>query len=146
MFEKEYTVRYSEVTTDASVSLSTLVSYFQDTTMFHSDSLGQGINNLMQDNTAWLLANWHIKINRYPRYNEPIRAYTWATKFAGVYGYRDFKITDQNDEVLAIASSTWFLYDALNQKLVRVTPEVADLYSPVPDFVFESAAEPRSSP
>ena len=143
MFEKEYTVRYSEVTTDALASLGALVSYFQDTTMFHSDSLGQGINNLMQDNTAWLLVSWHIKINRYPRYKETIRAYTWATKFAGVYGYRDFKITDKNDEVLAVASSAWFLYDSLNQKLQRVTPEVADAYNPEPDFVFGVASEPR---
>lgn len=143
MFEKEYTVRYSEVTTNASSSLSALVSYFQDTTMAHSDSLGQGINNLREDNLAWLLASWHIKINRYPRYNETIRAYTWATKFAGVYGYRDFKIINENDEVLAVASSAWFLYDSLNQKLRRVTPEVAQAYSPEPDFIFDTASEPR---
>jgi len=143
MFEKKYTVRYSEVTTNAAASLGALVSYFQDTTMAHSDSLGQGINNLREDGLAWLLAGWHIKINRYPRYNETIRTYTWATKFAGVYGYRDFKITDENDEVLAVASSTWFLYDSVNQKLVRVTPEVADVYNPVPDFIFGTAAEPR---
>ena len=143
MFEKEYTVRYSEVTTDASSSLCALVSYFQDTTMFHSDSLGQGINNLMKDNIAWLLASWHIKINRYPRYNETIRARTWATKFAGVYGYRDFEIVDENDEVVAVASSAWFLYDSLNQKLCRVTPQIAEVYNPEPDFVFKTASEPR---
>lgn len=142
MYEKEYTVRYSEVAQNAESSLSALVSYLQDTTMFHSDTVGQGIGDLMQHHMAWLLASWHIKINRYPRYAEKIRARTWATKFASVYGYRDFEIVDEDDKVLAYAGSVWILYDSAERKMKRVTQEIADIYKPEPKFAFDEE-EPR---
>lgn len=136
MYEKEYTVRFSEVAPNACASLSAMVSYFQDTTMAHSNAVGQGVCELQEQGTAWLLASWHIKIDRYPKYNEKIRARTWATKFAGVYGYRDFEMVDENDVRIAAASSTWFLYNAKEQKLLKVSPEVAEVYSPEENFVF----------
>lgn len=136
-FEKEYTVRYSEITPKAEASLSSVMAYFQDTSMFHSDSVGQGIGNLMQRHTAWLLASWHIKIDRYPRYAEKIRVRTWATKFASVYGYRDFEIVDEKGQRLACASSAWILYNSEEKKMKRVTQEIADTYKPQEKFVFE---------
>lgn len=136
MYEKEYTVRFSEVAPNACASLSAMVSYFQDTTMAHSNAVGQGVCELQEQGTAWLLASWHIKIDRYPKYNEIIRARTWATKFAGVYGYRDFEIVDENDVRIAIASSAWILYNAKEQKLVKVSPEIAEVYSPEENYVF----------
>lgn len=83
MYEKTYTVRYSEVTDKAVSSLSALVSYFQDTTMFHSDTVGQGIHDLMEHHMAWLLASWRIEVYRYPRYAETVTARTWATQVCG---------------------------------------------------------------
>ncbi len=143
MFEKEYSVRYSEVAQNGKLSLSSLVSYFQDTTMFHSDSVGQGINSFRDKNLAWLLESWHIKINEYPKYAQTIRSRTWATDFSSVYGYRDFEIVDKDDNVLAIASSAWFLYDGENQKIQRITPDISAVYSPEPRFVFGSATNAR---
>ena len=136
MYEKEYTVRFSEVSPNACASLSSVVSYFQDTTMAHSNDVGQGVCELIDQGVAWLLASWHIKIERYPKYNEKIRVRTWATKFAGVYGYRDFEIADEYDNRIAIASSAWFLYNAKEQKISRVSPEVAAVYSPEENYVF----------
>lgn len=136
MYEKEYTVRFSEVAPNAHASLSAMVSYFQDTTMEHSNAAGQGVCELMEKGLAWLLASWHIKIIRYPKYNEKIYARTWATRFAGVYGYRDFEIVDTNGERIAAASSAWILYNANEQKMLRVSQKIADVYAPEGNFVF----------
>ena len=146
MYEKEYTVRYSEVTQAAVSSLSALVSYFQDTTMFHSDTVGQGIGDLMEQKMAWLLASWRIQIKRYPSYAEKITARTWATKFAGVYGYRDFSLSDEQGNVIALASSIWIQYDAGAQKMKRVTQEIADVYGAEGNFAFTDGDEGRIRP
>lgn len=143
MYEKEYKVRYSEVTEKAEASLSALVSYFQDTTMFHSDTVGQGIGDLMQQNMAWLLASWRIQVSRYPKYAQTIRARTWATKFASVYGYRDFSLLDEAGNVLALASSVWIQYDAKAKKMKRVTQEIADVYGAEGNFAFPDGEEGR---
>lgn len=143
MYEKTYTVRYSEVTDKAVSSLSALVSYFQDTTMFHSDTVGQGIHDLMEQHMAWLLASWRIEVYRYPRYAETVTARTWATKFAGVYGYRDFSLTDEQGNTIAVASSIWIQYDAGAKKMKRVTQEVADMYGAEGNFVFPDGDEGR---
>lgn len=146
MYEKEYTVRYSEVTDKAVSSLPALVSYFQDTTMFHSDTVGQGIGDLMERKMAWLLASWRVKIERYPNYAEKITARTWATKFAGVYGYRDFSLSDEKGNIIALASSVWIQYDAGAQKMKRVTQEVADVYGAEGNFAFSDGEEGRIRP
>lgn len=136
MFEKEYTVRYSEVDYTANASLSSIMSYLQDTTMMHSDSLGQGVKDLADQELAWLLSTWHIKISRFPVYRETISARTWATKFSGLYGYRDFEIVDKDGSRLVAASSAWFLYNAKEQKIQRISKELADIYCPEENFVF----------
>ena len=146
MFEQEYTVRYSEVASNSDASLHAIISYFQDTTMFHSASVGQGLKTLSDDGMAWLLASWHIKINSYPKYLQKIRARTWATKFSGIYGYRDFEIVDENDNVLAIANSIWFLYNTREQKIQRVTPEIASIYKPEERYVFSEAETKLRAP
>lgn len=136
MYCKNYQVRYSEVDVTGKATISAIISYFQDTTMFHSDSVGQGIGDLMQRQLAWLLISWHIQIYRYPEYAEELTARTWATKFVHSYGYRDFDLLDQGGNVVAKASSIWILYDAASGKMQRVSPQIAATYSPEDRPVF----------
>lgn len=128
LFEKEYKVRYSEVGENLRVTLPSLVAYLQDTAMFHSDSVGMGVGDISSGGRAWLLSNWHIKIEKYPVYAQKILVRTWAQKFVGVYGYRGFEILDEKGEKLAQADSVWIYFNTERMKLCRVDQSIADAY------------------
>lgn len=138
MFEKEFCVRYSELGSDALVSPARILAYWQDTTMQHSQTVGQSLRELSEAQLAWLLLSWRVEFSRFPAYGETLLAHTWATHFEGIYGYRDFDLVAQSGEVLAVASTVWVLVDASTGRMKRVTQQIADLYGTEPHHVFEA--------
>jgi len=65
----------------------------------------------MRKKRAWWLNSWQILVDRQPLFGERIRISTWPRGFKGIYGYRNFMITDLEDNALVRADSCWFFYD-----------------------------------
>lgn len=142
-FEKKFEVRYSELDSmTGNAGLISVVSYFQDTTMAQTEML-------MRDEKArkeagkflWYLLSWQVKIMRYPAHGEKLTARTWATKFNGVYGYRDFDLCDENGEKIAAASTVWVALEPSSGRMKKCTPEIAAFYGVSSERAFE-AEEP----
>ena len=78
----EYTikgrVRFSEIDHSRKMTLPAVINYFQDSSIFHSESIGHGLEFLGKINRAWMLSAWQIVIDRYPRLGEDISVSTWA--------------------------------------------------------------------
>ena len=55
MYTFKSTVRFSETDKDNKLSISQLVSYFQDCSNFHSNSIGLYKDKLLGLNRAWFL-------------------------------------------------------------------------------------------
>lgn len=136
MFEREFCVRYSELGSDALVNPARILAYWQDTTMQHSQAVGQSLQELGEAQLAWLLLSWRVEFKRMPTYGEILMSHTWATHFEGIYGYRDFDLISKTGETLAVASTVWVLIDAKTGRMKRVTQEIADLYGTEPRRVF----------
>ncbi len=121
-------VRYSEVDRTSRLTLPGVIDYFQDCSIFQAEALGIGVKYLADKGTVWLLNFWQIVVNRYPELGEKIRIHTWASKFAGFFGYRNFAMEDEGGADVAVASSLWVYMDLKKNRPGKPSQEELDLY------------------
>lgn len=139
MYSYDTRVGYSFCGPDGSASIPAVINLMQDCSTFQSEELGIGLKELMEAGRAWLLSSWQVVFDRMPVENEKIKVSTYAYRFKGFYGYRNFTITDSNENVCAYANSIWFYFDINAGKPVKAEPLNGKTY-PVDDpFPMETA-------
>ena len=79
-FSFDSRIRYSEVDSSCRLSLTGLTNYFQDCSVFHSQSHDVGIRFLADNHIAWVLSSWQICINRLPLLNEQVKIFVLAVR------------------------------------------------------------------
>lgn len=77
MYAFESKVRYSEVGEDTRMTLYSVLNYFQDCSVFHSESVGRGTAVQEELGRAWVLTGWQIEFRRAADLGESIRISTW---------------------------------------------------------------------
>ncbi len=102
-------IRFSAVSSDQTLSLSSIVDQMQDCCTEQSMRVGQSIDELLEMNLVWMLSGWDIKIIRRPRLGESIKISTWPHRFRRYFAYRCHLIETEDGEPLVYANSEWFL-------------------------------------
>lgn len=133
-------VRYSEVDSTLRISYPSIINYFQDCSIFHSEDLGIGIDFLKEAHRVWLLNSWQIQILRFPTYGETLHVNTWPYEFKSMFGYRNFTLTDEKGNPLVIANSIWVFADTDTGRPVKPDPEYASRYPLNPPYPMECAS------
>jgi acyl-ACP thioesterase len=110
------------------MTLESLLDYFQDASIFHSEDVGLGVDYFASVHLVWLLSSWQICVNRRPHLCEEIVTGTSAYEFKGFVGCRNFVMKTKAGEVLAYANSVWSLMDVDAMKPARVRDDFSDLY------------------
>lgn len=104
-------VRYSEIDHHGTMTLPGLINYFQDCSTFQSEDIGVGVETLKKRKKAWILSYWQVVIERFPKMGEQITVGTFATKFKGLFGDRNFLMNDAQGNRVAYANSIWVFMD-----------------------------------
>lgn len=128
MYTFESRIRYSEVDHTETLTLPSLINYFQDCSTFQSEEIGLGISVLKGRGKVWILSSWQIEVKRYPKFGEQVQTETWATGFKGFYGTRNFRMKTKDGEVLAYANSLWVFMDIKSGRPFRPTAEDVEAY------------------
>ena len=139
-------VRYSEVGEDCNMTIQSLLDYFQDCSIFHSEDIGAGIAYYKEKNQAWLMSAWQICVNRYPHLCEDIVIGTAPYEFKGFIGYRNFEMKTQEGEVLAYANSVWSLMNTQTMMPARPEPRMIERYGKEPRYPMEYAPRKIAMP
>lgn len=84
----------------------------------------------------------------HPKYNDEITIKTWPRILEKFYSYRDFEIYDNNNSLIAIATSKWIMINVKTGKIERITDDILKAYGTVDKSVFdktliEKAVEPE---
>lgn len=137
-------IRFSETDPDRTLTLAALIDYFQDCSTFQSEAIGKGFDFLEPLHRVWLLSSWQVQINRLPRLGESVRIGTWANEFSSLFGGRNFILSDEHENTLAVANSFWILADTLTGRPVKITGEFAEGYEVDAPYPMEIA--PRKIP
>lgn len=126
--EKEYEVQYYEIDFKEKLLITSLMNYFGDISTKQSEDIGVGLKYLKDQGNAWVLYKWNIHIDRYPLYREKIIVRTKPYSFRKFYAYRIFEVIDSNGNIIANASSVWFLIDTIKRKAIRITDEMYKMF------------------
>jgi medium-chain acyl-[acyl-carrier-protein] hydrolase len=137
VLEKEYRIHYYEVDAKGRVLIASLMRYFDDIATQQSRELGVGINYLKEHNVAWMLYQWDIKINKYPRYGETIKIRTAPYSFRKFYAYRWFDVLNKDGERLVTANSVWLFVDTDKRRPLKIPDVMYEAYQVTSDEPLE---------
>lgn len=125
-------IRYSEVDKDATLTIESLIDYFQDCSTFQTEDGIASMEYLREKGMAWVLNSWQIEIHRLPRLCEHVTIGTVPYMLRGPLGFRNFFMDTEEGERLAVANSIWTLVDFNRGVPCKVTPEIIEAY-PIED-------------
>ena len=132
MYEMKIQVRYSEVDRSGKVNLHQLLEYLQDCVTFHSIDVGLGIRGDEKEGRAWYLIAWDILVYRRPELAEKLTVVPEPYKMRGFYGYRRFRILDEQGNLLVDADSNWIFMNTEKMIPAKISQELALRYITAP--------------
>jgi len=110
-FIREYPIRSYECDKNGQLRLITLLNIFQDAADSHANKMGLGYDFCCSKGLAWVGANYHLKINRLPRWHETVKIITWPCEERRLGAIRDFRVEDEQGNTIITAASQWILID-----------------------------------
>ncbi len=137
MYGYDTRVRMTEADQYQQMTLIGVLNQFQDCSIFHSEDRGVGMSFLESRKRMWVLSSWKIVINRFPKMAERIRVETWPYAFGKMTGSRNFRMLDEQGEVLAFADSYWVYMDTGRARPCRLDADVSGAYEIDPKLAME---------
>ena len=139
MYTWDSRVRFSEIGEDKRLTLDGILNYFQDSSTFHSEDIGNGMEVVESLHRVWVLSSWQIVVNEYPKIGERIKLGTWPFDFNRFLGGRNFIMYGDDGRVLAYANSLWTYLNSENGRPARVDDRILELYTLEPKYEMEYA-------
>ena len=128
MYSFDSVVRYSEVDSEKTLTVGSVINYFQDCSVFQSESLNVGIEFLENKKRAWLLNSWQITFEKDIKFLDKIKICTIPYEINGFMGLRNFYILNEAGEMAVKANSQWVYIDTESGKPTKVDSEASDAY------------------
>ncbi len=135
-FEHDFEIGLRDIERPNYLSNKSILAFLENIGSYHSDSINFGLNNLPQTHSSWVLLGWKVKVLKRPIYEDKLHIVTWAREVEKFSTYRDFEIYNQNNELVAIATSKWVLIDTNTGKLRLIPEDLINLYRPENKKVF----------
>ncbi len=139
MYSFTSNIRFSEVDSGKRLTLTSLINFFQDCTIFHSESLHAGFEYLEPRHRCWVLSSWQVIIHRLPEFGEKVLIGTWPYGFSALSGDRNFVLQNEAGENLVVANSFWVFTDTETGRPAKLDPDYVALYPMEPALSMEYA-------
>lgn len=119
------------------VNVKSFMTFLEDAGGIHSDLAGYGAYDIERTKLNWMIISWHIKFFKKPAYNEHIKVVTWSKDIQRLYAYRDFEVYNEQDELIAIASSKWVLVNLETKSITAPDEKLKEAYHTENDSVMD---------
>lgn len=106
----------------------------------HAVHLGFGYDDLIVQNTAWILSRVHVVFPDVPKWRENITLTTWHKGLNRLFYLRDFVITDEQGRERVKATTSWLVLNLETRRLVR-DPHLMEEGTMCTDNALESPAD-----
>lgn len=131
-FSKEYTIHSYECDKRENMRLLTLMNILQDMADSHAAQMNLGYDFCLKNGLAWVAADYHLKIHRWPRLHETVLLQTWPSIEKKAGAIRDYLVFDKNGIPLVQASTQWVLIDFVAKRPVALRKHLPE-YNVVPE-------------
>lgn len=137
----QHTILASEITATNKVSPYQYVQIMQEASMLSARKLKVSF----LESRTWILIRKDIHFLRYPSLGETIKVLTYPAGFDRVFAFRDYKVYDQDENLIAHASSTWLLMDAGTRKMIKLPKEILDIEVPANEVLLKRPIKNRQT-
>lgn len=121
----DFSINTMELDFDGKVSLPRICKCAMDTADQHANRMGYDMKTLFTRMQAWVLIQFHIKIEQYPVGNGKISVKTWPSGTESRYAFREFLFfSGESSTPFAAASSSWILLSLDNGRPMRVSDQL----------------------
>jgi len=126
VFQEKYEIQPRDIQHNQQLSLVRLIDYLNEIAGSHSKSFGYPLKSLFEQGYSWILLYWNIQINELPLLREQINIETWISQTKRCFAYREFIIKNNNNQIIAKASSQWLFYDIKKKKPAKIFQEFSN--------------------
>ncbi|BDS10462.1 acyl-[acyl-carrier-protein] thioesterase [Aureispira anguillae] len=124
IYEGNFTIRTYEIDRARQATATSLINLMQEAAMQNVIDLKVSVWDMATSNISWVLMRKNLKIHRLPALGETIRIQTYPAGFDKVFTYRDYKVFDEKNNLLAASSSTWLLMNTIKRRIARIPEEI----------------------
>ena len=143
IYTKKLTINFSDISQNNKLTNKGILRLMQEVAGQHSDYIGYGLNDTPKTNVAWIILNWKLKVFSRPKWNTTVTINTWSRCKKSLFCYRDLEIYDDNNNLIAIATSKWILFDVKKQSICKSPKEIQDKYEDFNKSVFNEPIEEK---
>lgn len=127
-----------------------ILRMLQEIACTHSATCGFGVNDTHSTGLGWIILNWKLKVFSRPVWNTKLKINTWSSSQSLLFFTRDFEVFDEADNLIAIATSKWVLFDFKKGSLAKISDDFKAMYKEVDKHVFDTSTigklkEPENS-
>lgn len=141
--EFEYQPLIEDFYADGDMKIETILKILENSGNRHSDSAGDYILKSSSKGTAWVLTDWLVQIDFYPKYGDKVHAVTWSQGVTSMFGTsRDFELFC-NGTLCAKGTTRWVYFDLNSGRPAKITEELLAKYGPESKSVFEEKKLPK---
>lgn len=132
IYSGEFIIRTFEIDGHRRCTAASLLKLMQEAAMQNVVDLGLSVWDLAAQNISWVVLRMDVDFFRLPMLGEKIRVVTYGSGFEKLFAYRDYRVYDEQNNLLAQASSTWLMMDVHTRKMARI-----------PDYIMAFETPPR---
>lgn len=117
----------------------------QEAAGLHAVELGFGYEELIKNNTAWILSRVNIQFVDTPLWRDDITLTTWHKGANRLFFLRDFIMTDKDGKERVKATTSWLVLNLETRRLVR-DPKLMEEGTVCTENVIETPADKVQMP
>ena len=131
-FEQNFKIGIREIGLKNEITNYGILSFLEDIATNHSDTVGYGVKDIPIRKGAWLLMDWELEVKSRPAFNENLIINTSVVSLEkpSFHCYRNFEVYDQNNNLVATATSKWIFFNFKVNKITKLNYEIMDLFKP----------------
>jgi len=104
----------------AEATIPSILNFMLEAAWAHAQEMDWGYELLKKHNMFWVLSRFFADIKKLPRWRDKITLETWSAGTDGIYAYREFILTNEQNEVLVVANSAWLILDIDTRKIAAL--------------------------
>lgn len=116
--ERVYRLRTADFDRYDRIIPASVMDIFQDLAGEHAGYIGVGHDDLLKNNLFWILLRVKYEVVKYPGLYSQVKAKTWPHEAKRLDFIRDFKIVDEQGDLLIKGTSLWAVLDTSTRKMV----------------------------
>ena len=129
MYERTYKIERFLADHSGKLKPPVLFNMLSDIMERNANSYGAGATFHLSQNLAWVLTEYQIEFNAWPKSDEVVSIGTLPYSFKKMYGFRIYHGKDAEGNVLFIGKGKFVLIDIKTKDLVKPSQDILNLFT-----------------